>query len=565
MIKREAKGLLLALAAATGSALLLAGVQVAGLILWVLAWVYVARKMLRPAFKGRWARPIGRFVSVRLMLTAGLSAPLVVPSLSDEPQQSWVGWIVIVLLAVLIRSEGVIRRVITYQGFRAAYLPGLTIRLRNNAPVQGFLLGQVLFLPLLVALGLTELSAVVWLIPVVITAGFLGWIFLDAVKRRRRSRAGHEAVPEVLEEMQPQFVVYWDAPRNSGYELAMWIPHLQRLGVPFFVMVRSVAGFNEAARLCEDTGTPVVMARSLKDLERLVVPTLRAAFYVNNGAKNSHLVRYIDLTHVQLLHGDSDKAASFNPVTAMFDKVFVAGQAGIDRYANNGVEIPQEKFEIVGRPQVEGIEPVRPRAADEPVTVLYAPTWRGHTEEASYSSVPVILPLFDELIGRGCRIVFRPHPLSYRDPEYRALILAAHERLAADNRMRGIGHLFGEVAEKEMGLVECFNASDAMISDVSGVVVDYLYSRKPFAIMNGGRSDAEFAREFPLATVGYVMSPEPATWGEPLANLLERDPWQESRREAREHYLGPFPDEGYADAFVHCAWDVVVARSAPRH
>lgn len=563
MIKREAKGLLLAVAAATGSALLLAGVQVAGLILWVLAWVYVARRMLRPALNGRWARPIGRFVSVRLMLTAGLSAPLVATSSPEEPPQSWAGWIVIVLLAVLIRSEGIIRRAITYQGFRAAYLPGLTIRLRNNVPVQGFLLGQVLFLPLLVVLGLAELSALLWLIPVVIILGFLAWVFLDAVQRRRRSRAGHEAVPEVLEEMQPQFVVYWDAPRNSGYELAMWIPHLQRLGMPFFVMVRSVAGFNEAARLCEDTGTPVIMARSLMDLERLVVPTLRAAFYVNNGAKNSHLVRYIDLTHVQLLHGDSDKAASFNPVTAMFDKVFVAGQAGIDRYANHGVEIPPEKFEIVGRPQVEGIEPVRPRAADEPVTVLYAPTWRGHTEEASYSSVPVILPLFDELIGRGCRIVFRPHPLSYRDPEYRALVLAAHERLAADNRMRGIGHLFGEIAEQEMGLVECFNASDAMISDVSGVVVDYLYSRKPFAIMNGGRGEAEFAREFPLATVGYVMSPEPATWSESLANLLERDPWRDARREAREHYLGPFPDEGYSDAFVHAARDVV-AESAPR-
>lgn len=562
MIKREAKGLLLALAAASGSALLLAGEQSTGLTLWLLAWAYAAWKMLRPALRGRWVRPVGRFVSVRLMLTAGLAAPLVESSSPKEPPQAWAGWCAIVVLAVLIRSEGIIRRVITYQGFRVADLPGLTIRVRNDIPVRGFLLGQLFTLPVVVLLGVGEGSALLWFIPLAITLVCLLWMIEDARRRRRLSRAGLEMVPEVLEELQPQFVAYWDAPRNSGYELAMWVPQLQRLGLPFFIMVRSVAGFNEATKFSD--GTPVVMARTLKDVERLVVPTLRAAFYVNNGAKNTHLVRYIDLTHVQLLHGDSDKAASFNPVTAMFDKVFVAGQAGIERYANHGVHIPQEKFEIVGRPQVEGIEPARTSTADEPLTVLYAPTWRGYTEVASYSSVPAILPLFEELIGRGCRIVFRPHPLSYRDPEHKALVLAAHERLEADNQARGAGHLFGELAEREMALVDCFNACDAMISDVSGVVVDFLYSRKPFAIMNGGRGEAEFAEEFPLATVGYVMSPEPGAWQQPLTDLLERDPMADARLAAREHYLGPFPDEGYTDVFVHAARDLVRSGTAQR-
>ena len=53
------------------------------------------------------------------------------------------------------------------------------------------------------------------------------------------------------------------------------------------------------------------------------------------------MVRFNQLTHIQLLHGDSDKASSFNPVTAMFDRIFVAGQAAIDRYAANGVLIPR--------------------------------------------------------------------------------------------------------------------------------------------------------------------------------------------------------------------------------
>ena len=38
-----------------------------------------------------------------------------------------------------------------------------------------------------------------------------------------------------------------------------------------------------------------------------------------------------------------------------------------------------------------------------------------------------------------------------------------------------------------MTIEDCFNASDAMISDVSAVVSDYLHSGKPFAIVSVGR------------------------------------------------------------------------------
>jgi hypothetical protein len=44
-------------------------------------------------------------------------------------------------------------------------------------------------------------------------------------------------------------------------------------------------------------------------------------------------------------------------VHAIYDLIFTAGQAGIDRYARHGVSIPAEKFRIVGRPQVELIRP----------------------------------------------------------------------------------------------------------------------------------------------------------------------------------------------------------------
>ena len=85
------------------------------------------------------------------------------------------------------------------------------------------------------------------------------------------------------------------------------------------------------------------------------MPSLKVAFYVNNAARNTHFIERRELTHVWLNHGDSEKPACYNPVHAIYDLIFVAGQAGIDRYARHGVHIPAEKFRIVGRPQVEQI------------------------------------------------------------------------------------------------------------------------------------------------------------------------------------------------------------------
>ena len=74
---------------------------------------------------------------------------------------------------------------------------------------------------------------------------------------------------------------------------------------------------------------------------------------------------------------------------AIYDKIYAAGQAGIDRYARHGVDIARSKFEIVGRPQVEQITRARgPIGSLEDVTVLYAPTWRGPYADSRVYSLP---------------------------------------------------------------------------------------------------------------------------------------------------------------------------------
>ena len=55
------------------------------------------------------------------------------------------------------------------------------------------------------------------------------------------------------------------------------------------------------------------------------MPTVRVAFYVANVGKNLHFLREPRVKHVFIGHGESDKVASVNPFTKVYDEIWVAG------------------------------------------------------------------------------------------------------------------------------------------------------------------------------------------------------------------------------------------------
>src|SRR5699024_5823339 len=130
---------------------------------------------------------------------------------------------------------------------------------------------------------------------------------------------------------------------------------------------------------------------------------------------------------------------------------------------------------------------------------------------------------------------------------------ALHAKLDRHADETGTRHIYGEEAEKIMSVTDCFNACDAMISDVSSVVVDFLYSEKPFGLVSMGKDAKEFVEEFPLAEVSYVLTEDRSGWAHQLDSLLRSDPMTDQRRGMRVHYLGAFPSENYAEGFVDVA------------
>ncbi len=189
--------------------------------------------------------------------------------------------------------------------------------------------------------------------------------------------------------------------------------------------------------------------------------------------------------------------------------------------------------------------------------VLYAPTWRGHVEETFFHSLPVGEKIVRSLLDRGATVIFRPHPFSYGFPEDAELIRNIQELLSEDAQRTARKHLWGAEAESVRGVIECMNASDAMVSDVSSVVSDYLYSGKPFAMVSVNDSDDEFTAQYPIASASYVLARDAGNLNEVLDAMLGTDPLAATRRDLRSDYLGEFPADGYADVFVRAAREVV--------
>ena len=115
------------------------------------------------------------------------------------------------------------------------------------------------------------------------------------------------------------------------------------------------------------------------------------------------------------------------------------------------------------------------------------------------------MQIVEALIARGYTVVYRPHPYVRRNAAHAHESKRIEALLAADARESGRRHRFGAAASTAMSLPDCFNAADLLISDVSSVVPDFLYSEKPFAItaMLGARED--FVADFPVAEAGYVI------------------------------------------------------------
>ena len=473
------------------------------------------------------------------------------------------GWIwASVGLGVLgILSEPTVRLLRSKAVPVAVQLPGVPVVPKPPVPtrrVAEMPLAQAAAAGVLAAIGLPG-----WLLLVLVGLSLVPMLLLirHAVRSNVICTRQAARVAGALEKYQPLFAVYYGSSVGASYQLGMWLPYLDRLNLPYVVISRVPHNLPEIRRL---TSAPIVMPKSAGEagtLPDMVTSSLKAAFYVQGSSTNLQFQRFRQITHVWLNHGDSDKRANFSAAHATFNKVFVAGQQGVERYAKHGVRISRSQMVIVGRPQIERIKP-REAALPPgvPRTVLYAPTWQGGKPTTNYSSLGLGAKIVAALLERPATVIFRPHPFTYRDPRQARLARAIQALLKEDRERTGRQHVWGKQAEKTWDIPDCFNNTDALITDVSSVASDFLATDKPLAMVAIQQSGAAFAEEIPMARVAYVIEKDLSTLEFAVDSLFGEDPLVEKRRAYRVYCLGEWVGEQAAEGFLEAARCVIEGR-----
>ncbi|MFE0514365.1 hypothetical protein [Streptomyces sp. NPDC058964] len=273
---------------------------------------------------------------------------------------------------------------------------------------------------------------------------------LGQYRRVRRMPVRDDVFAEVNRQLaahRPEVALYFSfasVSRDFMYQVNMWIETLEGLDLRPVIVLRERASFRHLSR----TRIPVVCVPKADDLAELELSGVRVVLYPGNAGKNVRMLRVAEAKHVFIGHGDSDKLASSNRVSKVYDEIWVAGRAGRDRYRRVRHAISDEAIVEVGRPQ---LAPIRLHADHTPgplPTVLYAPTWEGWSDDDCHTSlIPMGVTLIERLLEESVRVVYKPHPLTgKRSAEAAEADRAVRELLRADNERRGAAEAEAAVA-----------------------------------------------------------------------------------------------------------------------
>ncbi|MGQ4435867.1 MULTISPECIES: hypothetical protein [unclassified Streptomyces] len=266
-------------------------------------------------------------------------------------------------------------------------------------------------------------------------------VLLMEFRRARRMPTKARMIAEAnlqLAGYRPEVALYFSfaaVSRDFMYQVNMWIETLEQLDRRPVIILREQASFRYLSR----TWIPVLCVPKADDLAELDLPDVRVVLYPGNAGKNVHMLRVAEAKHVFIGHGDSDKLASSNRVSKVYDEIWVAGRAGRDRYQRVRHAISDGAIVEVGRPQLSSIRPHSDHVPGPVPVVLYAPTWEGWSDDDCHTSlIPMGVPLVEQLVAQNVRIIYKPHPLTgRRSPEAAAADRAVRELLTADNERRG--------------------------------------------------------------------------------------------------------------------------------
>jgi hypothetical protein len=363
-------------------------------------------------------------------------------------------------------------------------------------------------------------------------------------------------------------MVYFADPPGSLYQLEQWYPTLRAVDREFGLVV--VLQDSRTARLVRArSGLDVIVVAEPTTIDDLLTrSSVELALYVNHNPANFTNLRLGQLVHVSLMHGDSDKGVSASNQLKAYDYAFVAGQAAVDRIEREVFGFDASARCIpVGRPQID--EQLRTVArhretaaapADGRLTVLYAPTWEGPSRAAAYSSLGALgESLARTIVGDPrFRLVYRPHPLTgARSAAYSEADRAVRdivERAGRPHRVDGSG----------VSLAESFAEADVLVSDVSGVAVDWLAVGRPLLMAEPVEGAVVSRPESLQNRVPAVTAARIKELPAQIDALIASERVAEEMRALARYYLGDVAEGAAERRFLEACHRAMEGRTALR-
>ncbi len=356
------------------------------------------------------------------------------------------------------------------------------------------------------------------------------------IRGYRAPSAGHE-IHDVR--VPADIVAYFGDNDEKIYQLEQWLPVLEELNKSYRVVL-IFRKLNALRALKRKTHLQKVFIRRFDDLITLYYENEYVlGLYVNNGVSNFQSLSYPQMVHVHVNHGESDKISMVSNQAKAYDKVFVAGQAAIERHRRALIDFDEDALVRVGRPQLDisresSLPPSNKR------TILYAPTWEGENESNNYTSIDLYGPQSVQaaLALPNVRLVYKPHP-RVQD--------SADETIAeADDRIRTLIHeanaAGGEhLIEMQGDILGMFDDVSLLITDISSVGLDFLYlhPETPIVLTDRRTNRMELNAESPISQAAHVVDASTVRHVHRiLEDALTHDEAVTERKKMRSFYFG---------------------------
>lgn len=362
-----------------------------------------------------------------------------------------------------------------------------------------------------------------------------------------------------------QVIAYFADDPTRTYQLVQWLPVLELLHArhPVALVVRDP---QSAVVLGDRTDLQIHTATPFQELTALYAELdAKVVLYCNNSMLNFQSLLHGRALHAHINHGESDKQSMASNNAKAYDRVFVAGEAAVQRHAAGLLEFDTARLVRTGRPQLD-LRPEPLLAPSPRRTVLYAPTWEGDADYNDYTSLDTIGTRIVRavLAVPDVRLVYKPHPKVASSPTP-AVRDAHHEVLAllADAAARDpeAGHVAITAGDILAVMPDC----DLMVTDVSSVGLDWLYLRteKPIFVTDRHHDAERLRQEVPVSRCADVIDDvDVDALAGLVADRLAHDTHHLARVAMRHYYFDDLQIGESTVRFIDAVGELVSLRDA---